>query len=274
VDLILVIILTLALVPLVLLTSGALRVVVGLLFILFSPGYALMAALFPRKEQLDTVERIALSFGLSIAIVPLICLILNYTPWGIRPEPILTCIAPFIIVASSVALFRRWSIPKEHRFVPSLRIKLPSWRGQSTMDKALMAVLIISILAGIGALTYVVGIPRVGESFTEFYVVGPEGMAEDYPRELALGEEGTITVGVVNHEHQVTAYSIEVKIDGVTVQEIDPISLAYEEKWEQPITFVASKAGEDQKLEFLLYRDAESEPYLKLHLWLDVTVTE
>jgi len=30
----------------------------------------------------DGIERVALSFGLSIAIVPLIGLVLNFTPWG------------------------------------------------------------------------------------------------------------------------------------------------------------------------------------------------
>jgi uncharacterized membrane protein len=33
--------------------------------VLFLPGYALIAALFPRKDDLDGIERIALSFGLT-----------------------------------------------------------------------------------------------------------------------------------------------------------------------------------------------------------------
>ena len=49
--------------------SSALRIVLGLPFVLFLPGYMLIAALFPRKNQLDVIERIALSLGLSI-IVP------------------------------------------------------------------------------------------------------------------------------------------------------------------------------------------------------------
>lgn len=138
------------------------------------------------------------------------------------------------------------------------------------MDKALLGALLISIIASIGAVAYAVATPRVGESFTEFYIVGPGGMAGDYPQELALGEEGTIIVGIVNHEHQATAYSIEVRIDGEQVQEIGPINLAHEGKWEEPVTFVPSKAGEDLKVDFLLYRDDESEPYRELNLRLDV----
>ena len=49
----------------------------GLAMVLFLPGYTQIAALFSRKDDLDGIERIALSFGLSIAVVPLIGLGLN-----------------------------------------------------------------------------------------------------------------------------------------------------------------------------------------------------
>ncbi len=62
--------------------DNALRQVLGLIFVLFLPGYAATAALFPENDQIDGIERAALSFGLSIAIVPLIGLALNFTPWG------------------------------------------------------------------------------------------------------------------------------------------------------------------------------------------------
>ena len=58
------------------------RTILGLFLILFIPGYSLIAALFPRKGDLDGIERAALSFGLSIAVTPLIGLALNYTSMG------------------------------------------------------------------------------------------------------------------------------------------------------------------------------------------------
>jgi len=65
----------------------------------------LIAALFPRRNALDSIERVALSFWLSIAVVPLIGLILNYPPWGIKLEPILISITIFIVVASLIAWY-------------------------------------------------------------------------------------------------------------------------------------------------------------------------
>jgi uncharacterized membrane protein len=77
------------------LSETAVREFLGLPLVLFLPGYSLIAALFPAKSDLDGIERTALSFGLSIAVVPLIGLGLNYTPWSIRLVPILICLQQF-----------------------------------------------------------------------------------------------------------------------------------------------------------------------------------
>ena len=83
---------------------------------LFLPGYALIAALFPRKDDLDAIERIALSFGLSIAITPLLGLALNYTPFGIRLSPVLIVLSIFTIALAIGAYVRRGMTPEEDRF--------------------------------------------------------------------------------------------------------------------------------------------------------------
>jgi len=85
--------------------------------VLFLPGYSLIATLFPRKDDLDGIERVALSFGLSIAITPLLGLALNYTPFGIRLSPILIVLSVFTVSLAIGALVRRNRIPEEDRFI-------------------------------------------------------------------------------------------------------------------------------------------------------------
>ena len=53
------------------------RIILGSTFVLFIPGFAWTFALF-KKNEIDIIERIALSFGLSIALVPLVIFYLNY----------------------------------------------------------------------------------------------------------------------------------------------------------------------------------------------------
>jgi uncharacterized membrane protein len=97
------ILVTVAAIYLPVVNQTPLRVAAVLPFILFIPGYLLIAALFPGGEDLDWIERIALSFGLSIAVVPLIGLALNYTPWGIRLDPIVTALVLFCIAMGVAA---------------------------------------------------------------------------------------------------------------------------------------------------------------------------
>ena len=100
------------------LSSSPLRAVVALPIVLFIPGYLLVAALFPRNDELDAVERIALSIGLSICIVVFIGLFLNFTPWGIRLGPILLAISAFILGSTALCAFRRIHVPESERFMP------------------------------------------------------------------------------------------------------------------------------------------------------------
>ena len=90
---------------------------------LFLPGYSLIAAVFPRKDDLDAIERIALSFGLSIAITPLLGLALNYTPFGIRLLPILIVLSIFTISLAIGTYVRRSMIQEEGRFLVDFKRK-------------------------------------------------------------------------------------------------------------------------------------------------------
>jgi hypothetical protein len=89
------------------------RWVLGSVFVLFIPGYVTVEALFPKGRDLDAIERFALSIGLSLALVPLIGLLLNYTPWRIRLTPIVISLIIFTIGLSLVALGREFRLSVE-----------------------------------------------------------------------------------------------------------------------------------------------------------------
>ena len=250
--------------------SNVLRIILGLPFLLFFPGYTLVVALFPKKNALDGIERLALSFGLSIAVVPLIGLILNYTPWGVRLYPILISLTIFIIITSVIVWYRRRRLAWVERFTVSFNFSLPPWRGQSFIDNILSIILIVAILGAIGTLGYVIATPKVEEKFTEFYVLGLEGKTIDYFTELSVGEEERVIVGIINREHETVDYRVEVKIDGVRGNQTGPLELGHDERWEEIVSFTPDRAGDSQKVEFLLYKNGKSEPYLKLYLWINV----
>ncbi len=250
------------------------RKVIGLPFILFFPGYSLISFLFPEKKDLDVIERIALSFGLSVAITPLIGLALNYTPFGIRLTPILFSLASFNIVFSFLAIQRRSKA--RDPFIPKIDVKEAiGWNEMSKLDRILTVILVVAIMASIVALIYIIVTPKQGEKFTEFYILGPKGKASDYPTKLRVGQNATIIIGIVNHECRVVNYTVEIWLVNATYENNKtiihhmfffdrfsvtlnhtPINIEgnWTPQWEMRYTFSIDKPGR-YKMWFLLFKD-------------------
>jgi len=272
--LIAVIIATLLLFPAVALTSGAFRIVLGLPFVLFLPGYTLISALFPKRGSIGAVERIAFSFGLSIATAILIGVMLNYTPWGINLYPILISVTLFILITSAVAWYRRRALPPDQRFSITVNISMPRWGKMAGLDKVLSLSLVVAILIALGSIGYAMATPKQGEGFTEFYILAIDGKAEGYPKQVVLGQPVELIIGIVNHEHAVTSYRVSIRMNnGVEDKEIETRALADEEKWEEIVSVVPQGVGVEQRVEFWLYKNGEAEPYFEdpLHLYIDVS---
>jgi uncharacterized membrane protein len=269
-----IIVCSLLMVPLALFTAGALRLIFSLALILFFPGYVLIAAVFPAQGRLDGTERLSLSFGLSLAVVPLLGLVLKFTPWGVTFVPILLSILIFVLVMSSVALSRRAKLLPEERFAVNFAAPFASlragWAGRKSRDRVLTVVLLAVIVATVGATVYVIQTPGASERFTEFYLLGPGGKAADYPRQIVLGAATQVIAGVVNHEGESVTYRLEIDMNGQPVGQVGNITLAKEGKWEEPVSFNATIVGDNQSVQFLLFRDANATAYRNLQLWIDV----
>jgi hypothetical protein len=98
---------------------GILRVFFGASFVFWFPGYSFVKALFPAKSSnspptdFETAERIALSLGMSLAIVPIVGLFLYYTPWGISLAPVVLCLVAFTLILSTFSIAREWLSTKQ-----------------------------------------------------------------------------------------------------------------------------------------------------------------
>ena len=280
--------------------TSPLRVVFALPVVLFIPGYGLIAALFPHKSDLDGIERTALSFGLSIAVVPLIGLGLNYTPWGIRLDPIVISLVIFTVSMIVITLFRRAALPSDERFSVPFRSIVNNAKGEffppsgSRLDRVLSMVLLIAIVAAIGTTIYVIAVPKEGEKFTEFYILGEKKMAADYPDRLFTGTAYLMYIGVGNHEYRNVTYTIETYLAQVdfnettnssTISRMDPldtfkVTLPHNSTEVMPYSVTAPSTGYN-RVEFLLFNetvpgksvngmDRINASYRDLHLWVTV----
>ncbi len=180
-----------------------------------------------------------------------------------------------------------------------------NWSRDSELNRALSIVLIIAVVAAAGVFSYAIIRPN-REALTEFYLLGINGQAEDYPTRfvaaanpsrtpgsplqvvsvqygtdpIAINERwGRVVLGIVNHEERRASYTVgmtiagqqvEIPFEGSSLKEIGPLQLADGATWEHEIGIVPSDVGKNQKVEVFLYKDGGSTPYLELHLWIDV----
>ena len=262
--------------------ADILRIILGLPFILFIPGYVLLFALYPTKkteEGIDVIERFALSFGISIVIVALIGFGLNYMPEGIQLGTSLLALFLFIIGFGSIALYRWFETTPDERYTISISLNLSLKKSESKVDKAFTIILAISIILATATFVYVLAAPKRVEQSTEFYLLGPTGKLMGYPRNLSVGEIATVSIGITNHEYRTINYTIEIWLTSQTIfynestKEnetiynhmwfMDKINIALDHKpidtegsrepqWEYNYNFNVTRNG-DFKLVFLLF---------------------
>jgi uncharacterized membrane protein len=151
--------------------------------------------------------------------------------------------------------------------------ELFSWSRQKPWNKALSIFLMVAIIACIAATVYIVQTGK-GESFTEFYILGLDGKADNYPSQLKPGESASVILGIVNHEYATVEYRVEITDNGTSINKIGPVTLAHEEKWENSVSFKPVITGDSQQIEFLLHKSidhpTDNTTPLSLKLWVNV----
>lgn len=289
------------------LSGSFLRIPLGVVVLLFVPGYVLTAALFPRASDttahdedvylgpvdrnFGVLERMAVSIGLSIAIVSLLALTIDATPWSLSLGSILVSVGGFVAVTTAAAARRRRRLPPEYRLQLVSRSQLSSARDAlrvSRLKNPVNVLLAISIVLASGSAAYAATVPREEQQFTRFYLLSENEQGEltaaDYPVDLASDERGHVVVGIENHEYERVNYSVVVLLqrvsrDGgsVTVVAEERLTsystvLNHGETDRQRVTFSLLDPDEEHRVSFLLYRGGIPEDptpensYRHLHL--------
>lgn len=292
------------------LPAGApVRVMVAVIFLLFVPGYALTMVLFPAGRRtdagpphvrgrsavaaLDGYERLSVSFGLSLALLPLFGLALATLAWGFDPAAVMRLTALFVVPATAVGVLRRIRLDRDVRYT----LPLGRWRQRvvagvyraPAVDRLLNVALAVAVVVALGSLTVGLAAPQDGTSYTSFALLtradGGDLVAADYPTEFSEGQSQRLVFTVGNHEGGPVHYVIVVQVQRISDDQVtDTQELERYNKrvpaggtWQVRHSVAPSMTGEDLRLAYLLYRgSAPPDPtvqnaYRHVTLWIDVS---
>jgi uncharacterized membrane protein len=287
------------------LSDTPLRLLLGLPFVVFLPGYAVIAALFPRKNDraigsvfasersnaIDLAERIGLSVALSVATVGLAGLGLSALGAGVGLQTVLWTVSAISLVALGVASIRRLRLSASERFTPSLPAFWVSNAALSGRVNLVLnaAVILAVVLAGV-AIAFGTAGPGSEREYTELSVLSasPNGelTADSYPTNLTRGKPTSLTVVIDNAEGSSTTYTAVVELqrlagDGQTVVARESVTqfettLGRDQRIRRTVQVEPSLVGEKLRLVVLLYRGDEAsasldDAYREVHF--NVTVS-
>lgn len=252
--------------------NGMVRVILGIPIVLFIPGYILTCIISPKRD-LGWIERIAMSLAMSLVTISIIGIILNFTI-GLYLNSIIASLYIFIGAMVAITIYIRGKIRPDDRFSVDLDVIYKNindiFSANNLKDGILTGILILSIVVFVGVAYFAVVTPKIGERFTEFYILSNTG-DDDHLTNLNINNSYDYLLGIANHEYRKVNYTIKVVLNNNVLVSEDLV-LNHDDIWENNVTFSPHYEGKDMKFEFWLYKDHNfTETYRDLHLWVNAT---
>lgn len=267
---------------------GPVRFLLGTVFLFFVPGYAVVAALFPGRPRRSTVERtgsatlrdpheglllserVAISFGTSVALVPVVAVVLGALAMPLTMEAILGSLTVVVVGFAAIGAVRRIRLRPADRFHPFGPGHTRGDGGQRTTSRgstALAVGLVLAVgLAG-GAFVYGIAAEPPSTQYTSATLVTAsadgEYVASGYPTNGTVGEPVSLTLRVDNRQTSPANVSAIVALErpdesGEGVVERDRLTTLETElppdgRWNASHQVAPTFAGEDLRLAYYVY---------------------
>lgn len=256
-------------------TSPVVRAAIGFPLLLLAPGYVTVSVLFPREtpyrrtektpllgqtQSVSGVERAALAFGLSFALLPLIGIGIAASPFAFVEPAVVGTVTGFVLVGTAVAAIRRVRVPANNRYQFRLGHKLDAayaavFRTSSPVHTAINLLLVVCMLLALSSVGYALVAPQDGEQQTELQLLteneSDELVAADYETTVEPNESVPLTLGIENQEGTGVEYTAVIEEQWVDDGEIL-------DRTEHQRTTQAVSDGETEYVDGTVTPDAES----------------
>lgn len=282
------------------------RAVVGLPLLVFLPGYALLTVLFPSRRfqtrygaldafssGIDGVERVALSLGVSLALLPVISLALwTLSPHGFGVRVLVGVLSAEIGLGMIYGAYRRIQLPRSQRY----RLPVDRWLSRLWSDgvtgglfgATMNVVLALSVVAAVVALGYGVLVPHESETYTGVSILSDDDGELTFVNNSSAAD-GELTLSIENHEGRTITYTIVVVVERIghdgqrmvvrSSEELQRLETTVEAGETKRVNHTVSPPTEEAnlRLRYLVYKDGPpaiptaDNAYRTAYFWLTDT---
>lgn len=229
--------------------AGVGRILLTAPLVVFLPGYVALSALFPGDRPADAdrpsawrlpladglgwLERVSLSVPVSVAVLPVLAILLDVSGVPFEPTALIVSITAFVVLVAAVGAVRRATLPDGARY----DVPLGRWREEAavkwgsddkgllksrrpTPDVALEVVLAVVVVLAVSAFAVGLAAPADGESYTEAALLTPGSdgpVAGNYPESVEQGQPTDLLLTLENQLGAAQTYEVVVTLDRVDV---------------------------------------------------------
>jgi uncharacterized membrane protein len=219
---------------LALISGGSILQVLVIPLVMVLPGFAVTPVIFPQRH-LTVAEQLLLNLGLSLSLIALSGLVLDWTPWGLQALPWAIFLGSITIVAGGIALLGHGRKPLISLRELDLRINPRALILFTLAGLIVIAALLVARNAALQANT---------PGFTQLWLL---------PGDKVGQSQNQFQLGLNNQEEAVVTYKLQVKLGSMVLQEWPALSLKPFEQWETLVTLPPGLHSGD-KIEALLYK--------------------
>ena len=225
--------------------------IVTLPLVLVLPGYALTAALLPRREP-GVPERLVFILGLNLVIVILGGFMLNLTPFGLQASSWVVLLSVVTLGGCTVAVLRRRGQSL------STRGTLARIRDRSLTFRPWLAfALVTMVLGGTIAVSSIGAAQQSRPGFTQLWML-PSSYSKN-----------AVKLDVSNMELTVMEYRLIVQVDGKVLKAWPSIDLHPNQQWHATLVVPQTERVGSVPLEAFLYSsNAPRTVYRHVLLWI------
>jgi uncharacterized membrane protein len=247
-----------------------LRPVAGFLVIFFGSGYALLAALYPDPIVFDHRRRLAGSFGLSLITSGILLLVVSLTI-GLTLVNGYLALLTWILMMSVLAWRRRAAFKKSAVEPAHASHARNRWSKRSRRENVLAIVEMVAIGLLLLSGAHLLWVSAHSEAqFSEFYLLGPDGKAANYPKQVTAGSSIETTIGIKNHEGQAVEYGLAYQVEDGHTRFLHSVPLQPEQVWQSQFDIQVPDIAGLHKVIFTFWNAETGQVYDTLHLWVGV----